>query len=39
MAALHWACDRGLEEMVQVLLRNDADILVKVSLATVITWS
>ena len=26
MALLHWACDRGLDEMIEVLLRNKADI-------------
>ena len=26
MTPLHWACDRGLEEMVQLLLRHEADI-------------
>ena len=35
MAPLHWACDRGLEEMVQILLRHDADINLKVEPHTV----
>lgn len=30
MSPLHWACDRGLEEMVEVLLRHNADINVTV---------
>ncbi len=26
MALLHWACDRGLEQMVTLLLESQADI-------------
>ena len=31
MALLHWACDRGLKDMVESLLNKNADIDIKVS--------
>jgi ankyrin repeat protein len=31
MALLHWACDRGLAEMVECLLDKNANIDIKVS--------
>ena len=36
LALLHWACDRGHEAMVHVLLDSGADINVRVSVHTVL---